>query len=129
MIEHAAQGKVGKKSPAFEPALVQASKRPFHDQLSQPVLLLHFLQLWAEGQNLEMQEMLREQPSKKKSMSINLINDVLQMLVELSREQKALMKMGDGALELLERVLSFLIEVVQGESAQNKLFIAKLNSS
>ena len=47
--------------------------------------LFEFLRLWAEGHNLEMQDLLREQPNNRKN--VNLLEDACSLLLTLTKDQ------------------------------------------
>lgn len=118
-----------RSSDMFEPALVSASPRVglSASRMILPTLLIKFLKLWPEGHHEEMQDLLREQPDNKKQ--INLIDDVLQLLVELTRDLQSMRAMGPDTFGLLTACLDFLLEAVQGKAEANKLFIVDEDQS
>ena len=87
--------------------------------------LFEFLRLWAENHNLDMQNILREQPQNRKS--VNLIEDACALLFALTKDDVALHGMPDDELTDIEAIVNFLVESVQGPCVGNQDFLATMD--
>lgn len=139
-------------SASFDPMLTGTLPRigVSRVRMTLPTVLIHFLQLWSEGHNYQMQDLLREQPDHRKHF--NLIDDgahclfrgcwtfapilttlffhapVTQLLIELTRDKQCLCAMGRKTFALLQACMAFLLEVVEGDNeatAKNKRLVAE----
>jgi len=83
-------------------------------------MLLRFLQLWAEGHNEDMQELLREQKFRK---SFNIIADVIKSFDKLTQNAEAFVQSHPDSLEIIEQHFEFLTECLQGPCEKNQDFV------
>ena len=116
-VAHAASGAAAVGGP---PPPSDAERTPPIPVL--PTLLIKFLQLWCEGHNAVMQELLLEQPNNKRQE--NVIEHVVDLLAEVCRDSQAMAVMSDTTFDLMLACLKFLLEAVQGNSARNKNYLA-----
>ena len=83
-------------------------------------LLLQFLQLWSEGHNNAMQQMMLKQDARK---SYNLVQNVVSNLERLTADTDALRGATNEGLDLLSAICDFLAEILQGPCRENQDFL------
>jgi hypothetical protein len=83
-------------------------------------LVGNVLQLFAEGHNLEMQNLMRDQHMFSFKESSNLINEAVKLLGVVGKNELVIVNMNDGDAEDMGKVLEFLIEVMQGPCRKNQ---------
>lgn len=86
-------------------------------------LILDFLQLWSEGHNAEMQQMMLGQDRNRKSF--NIVREVVGNLSALTADSDALRIATDEGLDLLSGICEFLTEIVQGPCEENQKFLVE----
>lgn len=86
-------------------------------------LILEFLQLWSEGHNIEMQQMMLKQDKNRKSF--NIVREVVNNLSSLTADSDALRIATDEGLDLLSGICEFLTEIVQGPCEENQTFLVE----
>jgi hypothetical protein len=83
-------------------------------------LVGNVLQLFAEGHNHDMQDLMRDQLQFKFQESSNLINEAVKLLAVVAKNEQVIVQMLDGDAEDMGKVLEFLIEVMQGPCRKNQ---------
>ena len=84
--------------------------------------LVELLRLFMEGHNLAMQDILRAQPENKKDF--NLLGDVVDLCSTIAKDAQVLRGLPTLLLELLEKLLGFLVEATQGPCPGNQEHLA-----
>ena len=92
---------------------------------SKQVMLLRFLQLWAEGHRQELQHLLRAQDFRK---SFNILNDVVISFDKLTQQitsmgLEEMLQCDPLGLKVIEQHLEFLIECLQGPCEENQDYV------
>lgn len=84
-------------------------------------LVFRFLQLFAEGHNLRMQEYLQGQSNNR--VSFNLISEAVNHLSITAKNTAVIRSMSNEDIESLHSLFDFLIEVIQGPCKKNQVYI------
>lgn len=87
-------------------------------------LVGRMLQLFAEGHNLLMQNLIRDQAVLGFRSSHNLLDEAVNLLSTAAKDEATIKTMNDGDAEDLGMVLDFVIEVVQGPCERNQELLA-----
>jgi hypothetical protein len=87
-------------------------------------LVFRLLQLFTEGHNNNMQNLIRDQSSIGCRNTNNLLNSAVDYLSAVAKSPKQLARLTAGDAEDAIRVLNFLIEAVQGPCSQNQELLA-----
>jgi hypothetical protein len=83
-------------------------------------LVGRMLQLFAEGHNNDMQNIMRDQGPLGFRSSYNLLDEAVNLLATAAKDEVTIKTMNDGDAEDLGMVLDFVIEVVQGPCTKNQ---------
>jgi hypothetical protein len=87
-------------------------------------LLGRMMQLFAEGHNRHMQDLMRNQSSLGFRESYDLVTQMVNLLSTIARDEITIRNLTDGDCEDLSQVLDYLIEIVQGPCPQNQVALA-----
>jgi len=87
-------------------------------------LVFRLLQLFTEGHNNDMQNLIRDQSSIGCRNSYNLLQQSVEYLTAVAKNPKQLARMTEGDAEDAVRVLDFLIEALQGPCEANQDMLA-----
>jgi len=84
------------------------------------LLIVDFLRLWAEGHNVAMQDLIREQPH---SRTFNILGRVVTNLTGMTSNKAYLEAASASTLQLIDAHVQFAIEMLQGPCVENQEFI------
>ena len=93
------------------------------DQVVSGINTMAFLQSLCEGHFLQMQNLLREQPTHQ--ANANIVKSTVELFIFICADSTSVQRLSSLEADLVEAIMLFLIEVMQGPCPENQLFITK----